>query len=143
MAMTFNLSSGYQLARLHALIDEYAKECKRVEIREAKPHRSLSQNAIFHLWVSVVAESLGYESTEECKTDIKRHILGQHERVNRLTGEIELADYKTSEMNKEEMSNLLERMKAWAWHELEIKLPSPDEDGYRECRRAYRCYDKE
>lgn len=137
MALTFNLSYSYDLSRLHLLIDEYAKEGKRVELREVKPHRSLRQNAIFHLWVRVIVDSVGYSSFEECKTDVKRYLLGQQERVNRLTGEIELTDYKTSEMSAGEMNNLLDKMKTWALQDLGVTLPSPNENGYRECCEHY------
>ena len=112
MALTFNLSYSYDLSRLHLLIDEYAKEGKRVELREVKPHRSLRQNAIFHLWVRVIVDSVGYSSFEECKTDVKRYLLGQQERVNRL-------------------------MKTWALQDLGVTLPSPNENGYRECCEHY------
>lgn len=108
------------------------------EIRPIKAKsRTLSQNALFHVWCRVLADNLGYLSPDNCKYDVKKHLLGLKERANRITGEVEYDEYKTSEMSKEEMKEFMDRMKIWAAAELNIYLPYWKDAGYEEMIKAY------
>ena len=100
--------------------------------------RTLDQNNLFHLWVSVIADDLGYTDKEACKRDIKRTILGQKEDVNRLTGEVIQVDYRTSEMTVSELASFMDKMKAWVGTDLGIYLPYWKDPGYEEMYQMYK-----
>ena len=115
-----------------------AKGCT-VELTEKRgKRRTLDQNALFHLWVSVIADETGYTDKEACKRDVKRTILGQKEDVNRLTGEVIQVDYRTSEMTVSELASFMDKMKAWAQTDLGIYLPYWKDPGYEEMYQQYK-----
>lgn len=74
---------------------------------------------------------------EDCKRDIKREILGTTESVNRITGEITQEVKKTSKMNTKELSEFLDKLKAWAMTEHGIYLPMYTDAGYNELIQTY------
>lgn len=74
---------------------------------------------------------------EDCKRDIKREILGTTESVNRITGEITQEVKKTSKMNTKELSEFLDKLKAWAMTEHGIYLPMYTDAGYNELMQTY------
>lgn len=100
--------------------------------------RTLNQNALFHLWVQVVADHVGYTSFENCKRDIKRTLIGTKEDVNQITGEIQQVDYRTSEMTTSELSSFMDKMKIWAESDLGCYLPYFGDPGYEEMVKEYR-----
>lgn len=99
--------------------------------------RNLEQNALFHLWMQVLSDELGYPSLEDVKRDVKRHILGINEVVNRLTGELTFEDYKTSKMTKRQMADFMQRIKIWALTDMNIVLPYKHEPGYEQMEAHY------
>lgn len=136
--MIYDLSREADVIKARVRFDFLVKNKKKVEIieRKAKP-RSLSQNALFHTWVKVVADHVGYTDLEDCKRDVKRHLLGTTEETNRLTGEVITCDYRTSRMDSKEMSSFMDKMKAWASTDLGIYLPYFGDPGYDEMINAY------
>lgn len=136
--MIYDLSREADVIKARVRFDYLVRNKKKVEIieRKAKP-RSLSQNALFHAWVKVVADHVGYTDLEDCKRDVKRHLLGTTEETNRLTGEVITCDYRTSRMDSKEMSSFMDRMKAWAATDLGIYLPYFGDPGYEEMINAY------
>jgi len=129
--MIFNLlnEQGAQKARerLEKLIE---RKSEAVTITEHKK-RTLPQNALFHCWVGIVRNELGYSSFEECKRDIVRELLGQYIHYNVLRKRNEYTDYETSKLSSSQMGELLTLFKAWG-AENGILLPSADEKGYYE-----------
>lgn len=107
------------------------------ELREVKAKRSLSQNAIFHMWIAIIADSIGEADREALKRDIKLHLLGKRHTFNRLTGEEQAVDYHTSDLTKEEMSDFLSRLKAWADAEMGIYLPEAEDKAFAEMQERY------
>lgn len=107
-------------------------------IETISKQRTLDQNALFHLWVKVVADEIGEPSFERCQRDIKRTILGMKEDVNRFTGEVIQDDYKTSEMSVGELSSFMDKMKIWAQTELGCYLPYYKDPGYEEMASEYK-----
>lgn len=97
-----------------------------------KDARNLSQNALFHLWIKVLAHELGYISLNDVKRDVKREIIGTIEVVNKLTGEVGYEDYQTSKMTKREMADFMDKIKIWAQTEQNIYLPYIHEEGYED-----------
>ena len=102
-----------------------------------KLSRNLEQNALFHLWMRVLSDDLGYLSIEDVKRDVKRHILGTKDVIDRLTGEISFEDYKTSQMTKKQMADFMQKIKIWALTEMNIYLPYKFEEGYEAMYKHY------
>lgn len=137
--MIFHTASDYERLKAEAYFNRLVAQKKDIEVKEKKKSdkRTLDQNALFHLWVSVIADDLGYTDKEACKRDVKRTILGQKEDVNRLTGEVIQVDYRTSEMTVSELASFMDKMKAWASTDLGIYLPYFGDPGYEEMINAY------
>lgn len=101
--------------------------------------RNLEQNALFHLWMQVLADELGYLSLEDVKRDIKRQILGTKEVVNQITGELTFEDVKTSRMTMKQMATFMDKVKIWALTEMNIYLPYKKDDpsGYSQMYKQF------
>lgn len=135
--MHYDLSKTLDKESFKARVNKLYEQGKVVELREVKQKRSLSQNAILHLWIAVIAEAIGEIDREAVKRDVKLTLLGTEEVVNRFTGEIIQQEYRTSKMTTEQMSDLLTRMKHWALEDLGVYLPSPEDVGYGEMIEKY------
>jgi hypothetical protein len=104
----------------------------QISIEKHRKKRSLPQNALFHLWVGVIADNCGFSSLEECKLLVKRHILGMRVIDNPISGDVERVDYSTSAMSESDMSAFMDKIKAWAQTDLGIYLPYVGDIGYEE-----------
>ena len=107
-------------------------KCPNCGCEVKKEARNLSQNALYHLWMKVLADEIGFSSPEDAKRDVKRHLLGMREVANQLTGEIEKEDYQTSQFSKAEMSAFMDQVKTWAMADLNVYLPYVGDPGYEE-----------
>lgn len=138
--MIFHTLNAFEREKAKVYFNRLVAQKKDIEVKEKKrpDKRTLDQNNLFHLWVSVIADDLGYADKEACKRDIKRTILGQKEDVNRLTGEVIQVDYRTSEMNVSELASFMDKMKAWAGTDLGIYLPYWKDPGYEEMYQQYK-----
>ena len=112
--MKYNLKNDLSLARFRAKVEYFITNGKQVELFEAEKIRGNNQSALFHHWVRIIAEDFGYTCVKECKHDIKSHLLGKTTRVNKITKEIEEADFETSKMSEKEMASFMEKLKIWA-----------------------------
>lgn len=134
------------LARAQAYADAgEVVEMTRKQIADSAPapddddrKRTLKQNNLFHLWVSVMADFMGEPSIESAKVDIKRELLGQWKHYNHFTKVVEERDYETHLMSVTDMSFLLDKMQAWAWAEYQIILPKWEDEGYEDMARKYK-----
>ena len=69
--MTFDLSNNYDVNKAQIKFAALIASGKKIELKEIKQKRSLSQNKYFHVVVTLYA--IAYGSTlEEAKTDLKR-----------------------------------------------------------------------
>ena len=135
--MLFDPKNPFDRKRAEAYYNKLMSGTDPFEITKKTKKRSLSQNALFHMWVQVIAGYAGYTSFDNCKRDIKRAILGTKEEVDRFTGEIQQVDYKTSEMSTSELSSFMDKMKIWAQSELGCYLPYFGDPGYEEMASEY------
>jgi len=76
-------------------------------LRPFKDSRSLEQNAMFHSWCGSIAEKTGH-SKVEIKDILLETVFGTEEYLN-LNGEKRNRVRQTSGLNKNEMSELIER----------------------------------
>ena len=135
--MIFKTDNALERERAKVYFNKLISSGKTIEVTEKRKLRTLSQSALFHLWVQVIANHVGYTSLENCKRDIKRTLLGTREEVSRITGEIQQVDYKTSEMSTVELSSFMDKMKIWAQSELGCYLPYFGDPGYEEMMDRY------
>lgn len=135
--MIFKTSNIFEKKRAEVYFNKLASSGKTIELSEKRRGRTLNQNSLFHMWVQVIADHVGYTSLENCKRDIKRTLLGTKEEANRFTGEVQQVDYKTSEMSTSELSLFMDKMKIWSQSDLGCYLPYFGDPGYEEMVTEY------
>lgn len=114
------------------------KRMAKVELRESRQKRSLSQNAIFHLWVAVIAEHFGELDLALMKDELKRLHLGERVYYSAITGEERTTINRTRDLSQDEMTDFLTRLKTWAESEYGILLPSPeDREAFNAMQQRY------
>ena len=92
---------------------------QEVLIREHKNSRSVEQNNLFHAILRALAESTGH-SVEEIKEYVSQEYLGSVEYTG-LDGTPRTRVRSTSELDVEEMSGLIERVKQLA-NQLDVRM---------------------
>lgn len=135
--MHYDLQNALDRECFKARVKKLYEQGAKVELKEIRQKRTLSQNAIFHLWIALIADHIGEYDRESLKRDIKQLFLGSSEAYNRFTGETIQVEAKTSKLTTEQMSDLLSRVQHWAREELGIYLPSPEEAGFAEMQERY------
>lgn len=83
--------------------------------------RSLNQNALFHKWISIIADYMG-ESPEAVKVWLVCKFFGCND--TEIDGKTYTIPVSTSKLNKKEFANGMNLIELWALQELSIKLPS-------------------
>ena len=127
--MRYNLSNPIEAGKAKAYLASLIKQgAKSVEIA-SKKKRTLSQNALLHLWIRCFADFIGETDIEYCKTAIVRAVIGQNER--------EVFDFRTRDFTTEQISDFLDKFHAWAQVNYDVRLPYPGEVGYEEMFNAY------
>lgn len=135
--MQYNLSQEHERKAFELRCKTLQAQGAKVSLLQIKAKRSLSQNAIFHLWVAVIADALGEVNREQVKSDIKSFLLGRRITYNLFTGEEESAEYRTRSLSQEQMSDFLTRLKAWSEADLGIILPSPEDEAFAFMQERY------
>ncbi len=98
----------------------------RVTVVRYVKKRSMSQNALAHLWFTIIANEIG-DSADSVKYDLKMMFLEKVELTSRITGEIRLEPKHTSQLDTREMTNFIAKIDAFAMSQLGIMLPHPEE----------------
>lgn len=135
--MVFNTRNAFDRERAITYFNKIIKSGEFIEVSMKRKQRTLNQNALFHLWIQVIADHAGYTSLEDCKRDVKRALLGMREDMNKITRETQMVDYQTSSMTTSELSSLMDKMKVWAQTDLGCYLPYFGDPGYEEMYQQY------
>ena len=135
--MVFNTRNVFDRERAITYFNKIIKSGEFIEVSMKRKQRTLNQNALFHLWIQVIADHAGYTSLEDCKRDVKRALLGMREDMSKITGETQMVDYQTSSMTTSELSSLMDKMKVWAQTDLGCYLPYFGDPGYAEMYQQY------
>ena len=139
--MRFDLSKEIDVIRLHEKVEYHIRrQTKKLELTEKRTERTINQNSLFHMWISVFAEDIGELNLDAVKRDVKRTLLGMREVRNRFTGEIQSDDYRTSEMDTKQLSEFMDKFKTWALSEFGCYLPYFGDAGYEEMINLCRKY---
>jgi len=122
------VKDGVMYIRNRADFDKDVKrfEGKDVEIIVQKKRmvRSIQQNRLWWLYVSILSDSLGYEKEE--MHDILKFKLLKRERVIEKTGEVIEYLESTTRLTRSEFSEVVEQLIRWA-ATMDIILPMPNE----------------
>lgn len=102
-------------------------EGKRVEItiQKLSSKRSLQQNRLWWLYVTILSKELGYNK-EELHEVLKFKFL-KRERVIEKTGEVFEYIESTTKLNKSDFADMVSDLIRWASQDLGIVLPLPGE----------------
>ena len=135
--MKYDFSKPFDIERCKAFLNKLIEKRAKVELTQKREKRTLNQNSLFHAWIRVFQEHTGEPSFEDCKRDVKRVILGVREVVNKFTGEVQTDDYRTSQMDTRQLSDFMQKFKAWADTEFGCYLPTPDDIGFEDMIEQY------
>jgi hypothetical protein len=95
-----------------------------VTIKRYRKPRSLSQNALLHSWIDIIADHTGHDQ-DEIKGFLKDKFLPLVE-IN-LGKRARLVRASTARLATEEMSKFMDKIYAFAATDLGLTLPSPQE----------------
>lgn len=137
--MKYKLSDPLLKAKFLARASYLAEKGKDVDLTELRPtaKRTTRQNACWHAWASLIAETIGEHDIEAVKRDVKRAVIGRKQVVNIFTDEITYEDYQTHLFSDEEMSSFLTKVKQWAFSTYGWALPSREDVGFEEMINQY------
>lgn len=110
----------------------------QLDVKRFIPRRSLSQNALFHVWCREMADhfsSKGADVTENKMKDLLKYkFLGTEDRVINTTvipGQIR----ETSSLDKGEMMSFMDEVQSWALDH-GVKLTCPIDSEYMKLRAS-------
>ena len=100
-------------------------EGKRVEITisRAKSKRSTLQNALYWVYVTILADELGY--TKQEMHDVIKYKFLKYEKVFEKTGEILMTFGSTTQLSRSDFADLIDELQRWAAESLGVVLPEP------------------
>ena len=124
-----NVKDGQLQNNVRQLIAKELKhfEGKRVEItiQKLKSTRSIQQNRLYWLYVTMIANELGYDK-EEMHEIIKYKFL-LTEKVHEATGEVMPHIKSTAKLSISEFMDLINGLIQWASQSFSIVLPEPNQ----------------
>lgn len=103
------------------------KDFTEVEIliRKRKSKRSLEQNRLWWLYITILANETGM--LKDAMHEICKYKFLKKETVIESTGEIMEYIGSTTQLNKSEFADMIAELQQWASESLNIILPSPGE----------------
>lgn len=119
--MKLDLSKDYDLNKFKRYSEKLLEKKSKVELKEYREYRTISQNAYFHAIISLFALETGY-TTQEAKTKLKRNcpfMVYEKEGERFLRG--------TSELNTKEFTDFTDWVRNFSVTEAGIYLPTAEE----------------
>lgn len=100
-------------------------EGKKVEITLSKAgsKRSLMQNALYWVYVTILASEIGYTKNE--MHEIIKFKFLKREKVNEKTGEVMQYLDSTTKLTKSDFADFIADLQRWAVESLNVLLPEP------------------
>lgn len=96
----------------------------RFEWKKVNPKRTLDQNALYWIWMTVIGNDLGY-TKDDMDREMKRHCDAPKRHWKGMDGSDQW-EYSTSGADVAEMAAYMDRIQAWAASE-GIGLPTPEQ----------------
>lgn len=120
--MKLDLSIEYQKSRFIAYVQKLLDKEAKVELKEYRPQRSLSQNAYLHVCFGLIAQETGF-TIEEAKTVLKREFGSFLVYEKKGTKFLR----STADLDTKEMTNFIDWLRSFAMDQLGVYLPTPEE----------------
>lgn len=107
--------------------DIKAFEGKRIEIKiqKLKSTRSIQQNRLWWMYVTIIAKELGYDKNE--MHEICKYKFLKKEKLDENTGEIFEYVGSTAKLSRIDFVELIDGLIQWSAEVFSIVLPSPNE----------------
>ena len=119
---------------------EYVAEVMTKAQWEKKQPRSLSQNALLHVWFKHIAIALNSQYGDDYwNADLVKDYFAIKYATDEVKpdGEIWRKAVSTSKMTKKQMTEYMERIQAYMLTEHGIKVPLPDDDKFKDFQIIY------
>lgn len=117
-----------------AVLDTMPNGVRILSFRKQERRRSNDQNRLMWLWLTCIADETGNNKQDlhdyYCKKFLMRNI--------EFNGRPEQVMMTTSQLDKETFTYFLNKVQADAASELGIRLPSPEDEAYREFEEYYK-----
>jgi hypothetical protein len=115
-------------ALLEKVQADIADGSKVVEYKRKSPRRSTNQNSYFHLCLSYIAQDYG-TTLEDIKYEIKHSCCKDIfiQRCKNKFGQDVTYTRSSSDLTKEEMSQVIDQVRTYAVLNYECYIPSPDD----------------
>lgn len=116
------------------------KEHGFISVEIKRGHRSLSQNALYWMWLGKIADYINDKhgsnfKPEEIHVRMKHDFLG-YEPARKIGGVmIEPQLKSTSKLTKGEMHHYLRQVEQWAAESMGLLLPRPEDSQYEQLRQ--------
>ena len=107
---------------------------------EKKQPRTLSQNALLHVWFRHIAIALNTEHGDDYWTAkrVKKYFAQKYADVDITPdGEVFTPDVETSKMTKKQMTDYMNKIQSYILTEHGIRVPLPDDDKFQEFQNLY------
>lgn len=132
----FRISASKDKEAVKTYIDRLP-EGKRYDVivKLHREKRTLSQNNLFHLWCSCIADDTGEDKTR-IKILLKEMFLGYKEYG--LFGRKTFSLPSTSDLDTQQMSEFMNKVQVWASAELGILLPIPEDEFFYQFEEQYK-----
>lgn len=135
--MIFNIKN---VAEIKNYLNHLARQGGSIEIKPYKPRRTLKQNRYLHLLLQILAIDLG-ETLEYTKQVVFKQIINkeifEYERENPKTGEVSVRFRSTRDLDSTEMKRAIDRLIDYARVELNVSLPSQENNDSIEDMQVY------
>ncbi len=96
-----------------------------VKIRKRRNYRSIYQNRLWWLYVTILSNEIGY--TKEEMHEICKYKFLKKDKVDERTGEIYQFIGSTTELTRTEFAEMVDNVVRWASQTFGIVLPMPNE----------------
>lgn len=131
--MKYNLSDQVDQQKAIARFKKLLDDKKKIELKEVKPRRTISQNSYLHVCITLYAIEIGLR-VEEAKTQLKRICPFMRYEMTDKKGNSHIFLKQTSIMTTKEMTDFIEWIRNHAVTELGAYIPTADE--YKERRET-------
>ena len=122
------------LEKLAYKISHISNGSYTIEVKVQKKRRTVPQNALYWMWLSIIAEHTG-DDAESLHEAFKRMFLPKSFRMV-MGREVEV-DITTTTLSTADMAAYMQRLEAFAAQELGMTLPHPGDNEFTEFYEEY------
>lgn len=121
------LLSSSVSARIRKELHNFNGRFVHITIKIFRNQRTLKQNALYHVYVTILQNFLGYEHDEMHKIVAYKFLLT--EKVDENTGEIMPYVRSTTDLDTKEFTDFIEQFRRWSAIAFGLNMPDPPAKG--------------